>query len=371
MNFPLKPAPHIKGKKTNSYILSVIIKAALFVAIWAIYNRFMIFGIETAVHVFLMILVACFSGTIAHFCFYMFFDALEKKKFNSFKERIAPYTHKLKTGETLITGLILSLAMQPTAHLYVVAVVTIFAEIFAKLIFGGYGQNIFNPVAVGLIFNAVTFGGTPLIVPYLPDLVTQATPLAGLNNANWLMDPVSAHNFVISNGGILQMLFGLVPGSVGETSRLALILALCYMVYKKAVDWVIPAIYIGSIFIITLIYGLIVGAGLWYPFIHILTGGIVFGAVFLATDSVTVPINRQGKVIFAILLAMFTLLIRLTSSHAEGVAFSFLLMNMLTSFIDTKTANITSHDTKKKNVTAAITFVIATTIVIGLTILTT
>ncbi|MCL1997066.1 MAG: RnfABCDGE type electron transport complex subunit D [Defluviitaleaceae bacterium] len=370
MNFPLKPAPHTKVGNRHEDIVATVIKAALFVAVWAIYNRFMVFGIETAAHVALMILVACTASTIAHLGFHMAMDALEKKSFTSFKERIAPYKHKIRTGETVVTGLILALAMQPTAHLYVVAIVAIFAEIIGKLIYGGYGQNIFNPVAVGLIFNALTFGGTVLTVGYLPDIITQPTPLAALTTANWIMTPQELANYFANTGGIINMFLGTVPGSVGETSRLALLVALGYMCYKKVADWVTPIFYMGTVYVIMLVYGFIIGAGFWYPVAHLLTGGIVFGAVFLASDPITTPINRQGKVIFAVGLAMFTLLIRLTASPTEGVAFSILLMNMLTPLIDSKTANVTTENTNKKIRSSAIAFAIATVVVIGFTVLT-
>ncbi|MCL1936434.1 MAG: RnfABCDGE type electron transport complex subunit D [Defluviitaleaceae bacterium] len=364
MNFPLKSAPHVRGKRTNADILSVVIKAALFVAVWAIYNRFAIFGIEVGVHIVLMIITACTAGTFAHYIFDVAIAAIEKRKFDK-----TPFVKRFKNGETIITGLILALAMQPTVHLYVVAIVAIFAEIFGKLIYGGYGQNIFNPVAVGLIFNALAFGGTALAMPYLADVVTGPTPLVGLNAVNWTMNPMEASNFLSSVGGAGRMLLGLVPGAIAETSRLALILALIYMCYKRVADWVTPVVYIGTIFIITTIYGFIIGAGFWYPLIHLLTGGIIFGATFLATDPVTIPITRQGKVMFGILLAMFTLLIRFNSSHGEAVAFSILLMNIVVGIIDVKSYGITSDNIKKKKISLGITFVAASIIVIGFTLI--
>ena len=370
MKFPLKQGPHVKGDNRHAEILATVIKAALFVAVWAVYNRFVVFGIETALHVVLMIIVACSATTIGHLCFHMVMDALEKKKFSSFAQRIEPYKQKILMGETVVTGLILALAMQPSAHLYVVAVVAIFAEVVGKLLFGGYGQNIFNPVAVGLIFNALTFGATPLTVGYLPDIITQATPLSALTAANWTMTPSELSAYFASTGGMLSMFLGTVPGSVGETSRLALFVVLAYMCYKKVADWVVPVFYMGSVFLITLIFGAIIGAGIWYPVAHLLTGGIVFGAVFWATDPVTTPINRQGKVVFAIMLAMFTLLIRLTASPVEGVAFSILLMNMLTPLIDSKTANVTTENTNKKIISSVVAFGVATVVVVGFSVLT-
>lgn len=371
MNFPLKAAPHIKGKRSQSYILGTVTNAAMFVAAWSIYNAFAVYGTETMVHVALIMLTACVTGTLTHVCFHMLFDALERKKFASLGARITAHTSKIKTGETIITGLILSLAMSPTSGIYMVVMTVIFAEVIGKLLFGGYGQNIFNAVAVGLVFNALTFGGSSLIVPlpFAPDMLTQATPLAGLNAYNWVMTSTEASQFLYTTGGIGRLFLGFVPGAIGEVSRFALLLALAYMIYKKVADWVVPAVYLGTVFVITLIYGFYIGAGVLYPVIHLLTGGLIFGAVFLATDPVTIPINRQGKVIFALLLAMFTLLIRFLSSHTEGVAFAILLTNMLVPFIDSKTANITSEDTNKKWMSIAITFAVVAVVVLGLTIL--
>lgn len=365
MNFPLKSAPHVRAKRTNSNIIFDVILAALFVALWAIYNRFAVFGVGAAVHIVLMIITGTTAGTFAHFIFDFAMAKLEKKPFDS-----APFKKRFKNGETVVTGLILAIAMQPGAHLYVVAINAIFAEIFGKLIYGGYGQNIFNPVAVGLIFNALTFGGTVLFAPWIPNAVvtTGPTPLVALNAAGWNMTPTDIYYYFNELGGALRMFLGMVRGSVGETSRLALTIALIYMVYKKAADWVIPVFYIGSIFVMTAIYGAIIGAGAWYPFVHLLTGGIFLGGVFLATDPVTTPITRQGRAIFGILLAFFTLMIRFNSGHAEGVAFSILIMNILVAIIDSKTGGITSANIGKKHTSIAITFAASTAILILFTI---
>lgn len=365
MNFPLKPAPHVKAKRTNASILRVVIQAALFVAFWSVYNRFAVFGIGAAIHVVLMVITATATGTFAHFIFDFAMAKLEKRPFD-----IEPFKKRFRNGETIVTGLILAIAMQPGAHLYAVIINTLFAEIFGKLIYGGYGQNIFNPVAVGLIFNALTFGGTALTPGWIAgaDVTTGPTPLASLNAHGWYMTPAQVSHYFAYVGGAGRMFLGMVRGSVGETSRLALTLALIYMVYRKAADWVIPVFYIGSIFFMTAIYGAIIGAGIWYPFVHLLTGGIFLGGVFLATDPVTTPITRQGRAIFGILLAFLTLMIRFNSGHAEGVAFSILLMNILVAIIDSKTGGITSANIGKKHSSIAITFVASTLVLILFTI---
>jgi len=374
MKFTSKPGPHIlangkKPKSRNSEILKTVLIALGFVAVWAIINRFIVFGPAMGIHVILILVTAVVSSLFAHTIFYLFFDWMDKKKFGSFKERFMSTIPRTKGGAPFVTALILGLAVQPAVPLYVVFVAVLFAEIIGKLIYGGYGQNIFNPVAVGLIFIALAFQGTAISTWYIADVVTGPTPLAGLNEANWILDSGALQGFVSDQGGLLSMLLGTVRGSFGETARLGLLLALGFLIYKKALDWVLPVFYLGTIFVITLVYGLIIGAGVLYPVVHLLTGGVIFGSVFLITDPVTTPINRQGKAIFAIFLAMFTLLIRFNSSHMEGVAFSVLLMNMFVPLIDSKTSAIMNQP-KRINRAVLGMFGIAAVVVLGFTILT-
>ncbi|MCL1990525.1 MAG: RnfABCDGE type electron transport complex subunit D [Defluviitaleaceae bacterium] len=373
MNFPLKQqGTHMsintgKSISRNTEILNVVTHALLFVAAWAVFNRHQVFGLAVALHGVLILFTAVTSAVMAHMLFYLFFDWVDKKEFPSFKVQLQSVMKRTWSGTPIVTALILGLAVHPGIALYVIGITVFFAEILAKLLFGGYGQNIFNPVAFGLVFILLAFGATEMMAGHLPDAVTAATPLVGLSQVNWMMDSQEIQRFMTDQGGFLNMLLGLVPGSFGETARLASLLALAYMIYKKVLDWAIPLFYLGTIFVITLVYGFSIGAGWWYPFVHLLTGGIVYGSIFMITDPVTSPINRQGKAIFAILLAMFTLLIRLNTPHPEGVAFAILLMNMFVPFIDAKTANVTLVDTHKKITSVGITFVVALVVVIGFT----
>ena len=358
-----------KTKSRNAIMQNNVLKALSFVALWSIANRFIVFGPAVGIHVILILVTAVVSSLTAHTSFYLFFDWLDKKPFETFKERFAATIPRTLGGAPLVTALILGLAVQPGIALYVLFVAVFFAEVIGKLLYGGYGQNIFNPVAVGLIFIALAFGGTTISTWYLPEAVTGATPLRYLNEANWILTPDGVWDFIAYQGGLLNMFAGLVRGSFGETARFALLLALGYLIYKKALDWVLPLFYLGSIFMIALLQGLVVGAGFMYPVVHLLTGGVIFGAVFLITDPVTTPINRQGKMIFAIFMAMFTLLIRFNSSHMEGVAFSVLLMNMFVPLIDTKTANVTTSQPQKKIQSIMVVFGIAAVVVLGFTFL--
>ena len=359
----LTPAEEVARNKTK---LSIVTHALLFVVLSAVLNSYFLFGTAAAIHAVLIIVTAVVSAFFAHTIFYMFFDGLEKTKFSSFAERIKSTVPRTLTGAPLVTALIIGLGVQPSVPLYVVGVATILAEILVKLLFGGFGQNIFNPAAFAFLFIAVSFGNTAIVTPYLPDVMSSATPLAGLNAANWIMTAQEAQNFVVHTGGLGRMLVGQVPGSLGETSRLAMLIACAYITLRKAADWVLPTVYLVTIFIITFIYALIIGTDvLLYPVIHLLTGGVIFGAVFMATDPITTPKNKTGKIIWAIGLAMFTLLIRFNSGHSEGVSFSILLMCILTPLIDTKTTS----EKAKKAMPVIVTFIVAVGVVIGLTLL--
>ena len=374
MNFQIKPRPHIRGsegntRSKNKQMLDAVTHALLFVAAWAIVNRYVLFGMEAAMHIVLVIITAVLSGLLAHTVFYLFMDGLEKVQYDSFSARLKTTWPKTMMGAPYVTALIVAMIVRVDVPLYVVGIAVFFSEIFVKLVFGGFGNNIFNPAAFAFVFITISYGGTTLTVPYLPDVVSGATPLAGLNMNGWTMTLQEAYRWVVTTGGLGRMLVGVVPGAIGETARLAALIALVYLIYKKAIDWILPLFYLGTVFIITLIYGLIIGAGILYPLIHLLTGGVIFEAVFMATDPVTTPINRQGKAIWAMGLAMFTLLIRFNANHFEGVALSLLLMNMMVPFIDTKTANITTADKNKKVLSLVLSFVIMTVVVIGFTML--
>lgn len=362
MNFSYKPSPHIKRNKTTEEILTVVLMSLLFVSVWGIYNQYIMFGTRGAFHGVNIILVTCAFALITHFLFYIGIDYLEGKKFKSIKERISSNIHKIKDGAPLVTALILALCFPSGTPLYVAAVSIVFAEIFAKLIYGGFGQNIFNPAGVGYVFASIVFGSS-LAVPYLVDATSAATPLNSIAVNGWIFTEDIGRELINSYGGYTSMLLGSIPGSIGETARLAVLIALGYMCYKKVLDWTVPVFYIGTIFIISYIIGLRYGLGIWYPTFHLLSGGLIFGAVFMATDPVTNPVNRQGRIIFAILLGMITLILRFKSNHPEGVMYSILLMNMFVPVIDSKTSNVTIKDTKMKWLSVIITFVVALIVV--------
>lgn len=223
----------------------------------------------------------------------------------------------------VITGLLLAFCLPPSLPIWMAAIGTIAAVIIGKQLFGGLGNNIFNPALVGRAFLlaswplAMTTWTAPL------DTITTATPMGILKEATGQALPT-----------IGQLFVGNVAGSLGETSAIALIIGGLYLLYKGHIDWRIPGTYIGTVFVITAIAGAVKGLGIWYPLYHIFGGGLMLGAFFMATDWVTSPITKKGRIIFGLGCGLITVIIRLKGGYPEGVCYSILFMNILAPLID-------------------------------------
>jgi Na+-transporting NADH:ubiquinone oxidoreductase subunit B/electron transport complex protein RnfD len=220
-----------------------------------------------------------------------------------------------------------------------VAVGVAFGVFFGKEVFGGTGRNIFNPALVGRVFLSVAFpeyfatkwseplfAGLGGLVKYTADVVTSATPLINYKTAQIVTD-----NY--------DLLMGFASGSIGETIRIGIIAGGILLVITKIADWRIPLSYILSVAIFALIGNHIAAVKFAPPMFQLLSGGLLFGAFFMATDPVTSPLTFGGKWIYGILLGLFTVLIRGLSGFVEGVMFAILLMNAIAPLIDTIVLN--------------------------------
>lgn len=237
-----------------------------------------------------------------------------------------------------ITAIILTLMCPISIRPYALGVSTFFAIFFAKLLFGGFGNNIFNPAAVGRAIVFATFMGATT------DVITSATPTTVIaSEFNWLVtNPEMIKDMMSEIGGIGKLLTGWYPGAIGETSAIIILLVGVILSIRRVIDWRVPAVYLGSIFVLAAGIALLRGVGsydgipgfIWYPLVHVLTGGVVFGAVFMLTDPVTSPTSAQGRCIFALGAAIITVLIRVKANLPEGCLYSILMMNMLTPMIE-------------------------------------
>ena len=204
--------------------------------------------------------------------------------------------------------------------------------LFGKHVYGGLGNNPFNPALVARVFLLLSFPTimTTWTVGLNPDVISAATPL-GMIKAEGLSS--------IQNLDMLKMFIGLTVsgtggGSIGEISELALLLGGLLLIARGIIKPLIPIIYIGTVFIFTGIFYFVDPGAYASPVFHMVTGGLFLGAFFMATDYVTTPLTAKGKLIFALGCGIITSLIRLFGSYPEGVSFSILIMNALTPTID-------------------------------------
>lgn len=236
----------------------------------------------------------------------------------------------------VVTGLLLAFNLPAGMPIWMTLVGCLIAIGVAKMAFGGIGKNLFNPALVGRVFLFISFPVqmTHWIKPDLfhfmnLDAQTAATPLGILKHMDAL-STASQHHLP----QYWEMFVGYTGGSLGEVSTAAILLGFIYMLWKKIIGWEIPVYYIGTFLIFIGIHWLLTGETRYEPMTHILSGGLMLGAVFMATDYTTSPMTRRGRIIFAIGCGFLTYIIRIYSVYPEGVSFAILIMNAFVPLID-------------------------------------
>lgn len=235
----------------------------------------------------------------------------------------------LLDGSAFLTGLLLAYNLPPKVPFWLPMVGSLFAIAIGKQIFGGLGQNIFNPALVGRVFLMASWPKymTSFTQPLNYDAVTSATPLALIKEGK-----------VLENISYLDLFLGKRGGCIGEVCILALLLGAIFLLMKGYISWHIPITYIATTGILTYIFGTKgLFSGDWL--FHILSGGLILGAFFMATDYVTSPLTRKGQIIFGIGCGLITAIIRLWGGYPEGVSYAILMMNGATPIIDRFTKN--------------------------------
>ena len=238
----------------------------------------------------------------------------------------------------IIPGVFLGLITSINTPIWLLILGSIIASL-SKLLFGGFGKNKLNPALAGSLFVTVIFssflGG--YLNPYEADVISSATPLSNMTASSYL---VTYDNLVAPYGTLWTFFFGNMPGAIGETCSFLCIVALLFLIYKKIIKWRIPVSYILSVAVISLIICLIKDIGLWFVLFNLLSGGLLFGATFMATDPVTSPMSHKGQVVGGIFLGVSTMIIRYLTKLPEGVLVSILLFNILTILINYLTVKL-------------------------------
>ena len=243
-------------------------------------------------------------------------------------------------GSALITGILLAFNLPAGIPVWMVVIGSLVAIGIAKLSFGGLGYNIFNPALVGRVFLLVSFPVQMTLWPTavennmsVVDAVTGATTLGLIKEGVQFGETMSS--IAPTLPPLSDMLLGITSGSLGEMSALALILGGAFLMVRKVISWHIPVTVLGTIGVLTGVFWWINPEQYANPLIHLLSGGAIIGAFYMATDLVTSPVTKKGMVIFALGIGAITVVIRLFWSYPEGISFAILIMNALVPLINT------------------------------------
>lgn len=294
----ITPSPHFRDDINTRKIMLTVATALLPALVMSIFY----FGIRA-----LLLTAVCVVSCVV---FEYLFAKVTKK----------PVT--ISDCSAVVTGIILAFNVPVTLPFWMAVFGSFIAIVVVKCLFGGIGCNFANPAATARIFLLVSFGNqmTHWIAPHAAiDAVATATPLK-LISAGQTDQLPSLWNMLIGNRG----------GSLGETCALALIVGGVYLIWNGVIGWQIPVTLIGSVFVFALLFG-------QDPFYAVLSGGVMIGAFFMATDYSTSPVTTKGKVIFAIGIGFITMVIRVFCNYPEGMSFAILLMNILVPHIDSLT----------------------------------
>jgi electron transport complex protein RnfD len=314
--FPSASAPHIRTSDSVSKIMLDVIIALIPAVIVSV----IVFGWSA--------LVLCLMGVVVAEALEIFIMKVLRKK-----KDFTP------DGSAAVTGLLLAMNIPAGFPWYLFIIGIVIAIGLGKHVYGGLGSNPFNPALVGRVFLVISFPAAmgnyfkPGIWKTMESLKTAASPVVtgatpmGLLKENGVQAALENHSY-------MDMFLGNIGGALGEVSALALIIGFIYLLIRKHVSWHIPVAYIGTVLVISSVFYLINPDQYGTPLYHLLGGGLMLGALFMATDMVTSPSTVKGSLIYGMGCGIITMLIRIAGALPEGVAFSILIMNAVKPLID-------------------------------------
>lgn len=339
MAYKSQISPSIRGKASTQKIMHYLLACLVVVFGYSLYVLYNLYNMQYVIHAVLLLMVSLITSLVIECGFAKFYKInIKKHLLNSF-----PW----------ITSFILVLSIPVSTDLYPMFIATVFSILIAKLLFGGFGQNIFNPAAVGRVVLLQSFGAV-----VAKDIVVGATPIASVAANNWTIASGQMDMFLQPFGGWMGMLSGMHAGSMGETAVVVILLCGLFLVWKQAIDYRIPLAYFVSILMFNLIIGCVAGLDSSFAIFSLLSGGVVFAGVFMLTDPVTSPVHPVGKLIFSVGAAFLTVLIRFMANTPGGVMFAILIMNMLVPTIDNLLAGNQVRVLKKAISALAVIFVL-------------
>ena len=290
MNLRISTAPHIHHPVTTQRLMIYVLLALLPTTAVGIYA----FGLPAL----MLLAISCVTAVLSEFLW----------------QKIAKKRVLISDCSALVTGLILGLNLPANAPWWLAVIGSAFAVILVKQLFGGLGDNFLNPAmaARAVLLASWPVHMTSFVLPTFfsgADAVTGATPLA------------------TKSAQLMDLFMGNIPGTIGEVSKVAILLGLLILLLTRTITWHIPFTMVASVFVFSWLFGA-------DPVYAILSGGVLFGAVFMATDYVTNPMTASGKMIYAAGIGLIITVIRQFGAYPEGVTYGILLMNIATPLID-------------------------------------
>lgn len=303
------PAPHVHGTQSTQRIMRDVLLALLPALVVSV----VMFGVNALV-------VTCISVASC-----VLFEYLIQRFMLRGRTTVGDLS-------AVVTGVLLAFNLPATIPWWIVVIGALAAVGMAKMTFGGLGKNPFNPALVGRVFLLIAYPVQmttfPRPVGPIADAFSGATPLAA----------VKSGAMGLGNLDSQDMLFGSIPGSLGEVSALLLLLGGLYLLWRRVITWHIPVSALGTMALFALIAaaaGGMRGELLWeYPLFHLLAGGAILGAVYMATDYSTSPMTHKGMVVYGVGIGVITMCIRLWGAYPEGVSFAILIMNAVVPLIN-------------------------------------
>ena len=232
-------------------------------------------------------------------------------------------------GSAIITGVLLAFNLPSNLPLWIIIIGALVAIGVGKMTFGGLGCNPFNPALVGRIFLLISFPAQMTTWPVVGQLTSYADATTGATVLSLMNEGALDKMPTLSD-----MLIGNMGGSLGEVSALALLLGMFYMLWKKIITWHVPVSIFVTVFVFTGIMHLVNPVQYASPFVHLLSGGLMLGAIFMATDYVTSPMSKSGMIVYGVGIGILTTVIRLFGSYPEGMSFAIFIMNGVTPLIN-------------------------------------
>ena len=304
--------PHIRGSETTRSIMLDVIIAMLPALAFACFN----FGFRAL------------SLTVVSVLGCMFFEWLYRKLMHK--------SDAVGDLSAVVTGMLLALTCPVTLEYWAILIGDFFAIIFVKQLFGGIGKNFINPALGGRAVLVASYAGSmtkwidpaankAAVIGSNVDVITAATPMAYLKGGD-----IEGLNAVYS---VVDVFMGKIGGSMGEVSAIALLLGGAYLIWRKVINWQTPVAYIGTVAVLSFLFPK-AGSGLEWMLYSIFGGGLMLGAIFMATDYATSPVTKKGQLVYGLGCGLLTVFIRYFGSYNEGVCYSIMVMNCCTPLID-------------------------------------